>query len=362
MLALLLTSLFYVQAQSSPAPVPPGTMRSDGAYLVGNGVSAPVLMHRTICEMPDLARKLRAQGNVTLSLVVTADGAVRDVRIVKSAGYGMDQQAAECIAKWRFQPGRKDGSPVDVAVQTGYDFGLSPRARLWGAGPLVFAPGSQIHPPVLKSGAMPTSECEPGDETVLLQFTVDPSGDVRDIQPLHGQASTSLPLLSKSIATWKFTPASNETGPIAATGKVLLIKGEDPFRYRAYTSFRDSGSPQPPEPKPIESPATPGSIKTMTLHTKVNLEPDEAGKQLVHTVAPEYPAEAKAAHIQGTVSLVVTIDKDGSVKEVKEISGPRELVPAAIRAVRQWRYNPIFFRGQAQEAETVVDVPFKLPE
>ena len=73
-------------------------------------------------------------------------------------------------------------------------------------------------------------------------------------------------------------------------------------------------------------PSGPGSVVTVTLRPKVNLEPNEAMKYLIDQVPPDYPAEAKAARIQGTVSLSITIDTDGSVKEIKEISGPRELI------------------------------------
>jgi hypothetical protein len=57
---------------------------------------------------------------------------------------------------------------------------------------------------------------------------------------------------------------------------------------------------------------------TMKVPVKINLEPDEAMKQLLDRVSPQYPAEARAAHLQGTVSLLVTIGKDGSVTDVKE--------------------------------------------
>jgi TonB family protein len=343
-------------------PFAPGVLRPDGAYQAGSGVSAPAVMFRTSCETPDLARKLRAQGDVTLSLIVKADGSVHDVRIVKPAGYGIDEKIAECVLKWRFKPGTRDGSPVDVAFQFGYDFRLAPQARLWGAGPLIFAVDSGVTAPVLKSGTIPTAERDTGDEAVLLQFAVNPAGEVGEVQPLDGKDSKSLALLTKSLASWKFKPAANATEPITVTGKVLFIKGEDYFRYQVYKAFRDSGSVHPPESKPVDS-AAPKSIVTIKVPVRITLESDEATKQLVDHVAPEYPAEAKAAHVQGTVSLLVTIAKDGSITDVKEISGPPQLIPAAVAAVKQWRYRPILSRsGQPTEASTVVDIPFKLPE
>lgn len=358
---LILAVAPATHAQLNP-PVLPGTMRPDGAYQVGNGVSPPSPMYRTSCEIPELARKIRAQGEVTLSLVVKADGSVRDVEIVQSAGYGMDERAAECIRKWRFKPGAKDRSPVDVAFRFAFNFGLAPQPRVWGAGPLTFTLDTGVTPPVLKSGSMPTGEREPGDEAVLFDFTVGPSGDVANVQPSDGKESKSISLLAKSLSGWKFTPASNGTSAIAARGKVLFIKGEDYYRYQVSKAFRSSGSTHPSEEKPASAPSAPKSIVTIKVPIRIDLDPAEANKQLIDHVAPEYPAHAKAARLQGTVSLLVTIGKDGLVTDVKEISGPPELVPAAVAAVKQWRYHPILFRGNPQEASTVVDLPFKLPD
>jgi len=354
-----LTPLIFAQTSQ---PVAPDSVRPDGAYQVGNGVSPPSVMFKTTCEIPDLARKVRAQGEVTLSLVVKSDGSVRDVEVVKPAGYGMDQRATECVRKWRFKPGAKDGSPVDVAFRFAYSFGLQPQPRIWGAGPLTFALDSGVTPPMLKTGTMPTTERERGDESVLFEFLVSSTGEVSNIQPLEGKDSKSLSQLSKSLSSWKFSPASSGTMPAAATGKVLFIKGEDYFRYQVSKAFRDSGSVHPVEAKPVDLPNGPRTIVTIKVPIRIDLDPGEAAKQLIDRVPPEYPARARAAHVQGTVSLLVSIGKDGSVTGVKEISGPPELSSAAVAAVKQWRYRPIISRGEPQEASTVVDIPFKLPD
>jgi TonB family protein len=231
-----------------------------------------------------------------------------------------------------------------------------------GAGPVTFATDIGVTPPVLKSGVMPTGERDAGDEVVAFEFTVSPSGDVSDIHPLEGKESKSILLLTKSLASWKFTPASNGTSATAARGKVVFIKGEDYYRYQVSKAFRSSGSIHPAEDKPTNVPGAPKSIVTIKVPIRIDLDAAEAAKQLIDHVEPEYPDQAKTAHIQGTVSLLVTIGKDGSVTDVKEISGPPELVPAAMAAVKQWRYQPILFRGSPQEASTVVDLPFKLPD
>ncbi|MDR0311808.1 MAG: TonB family protein [Acidobacteriota bacterium] len=66
---------------------------------------------------------------------------------------------------------------------------------------------------------------------------------------------------------------------------------------------------------------------------------------VIHRVHPVYPASARAEAISGEVILDVTIDEEGIVTEVVALSGPDELIAAAIDAVRQWRYRPTLVNG-----------------
>jgi len=80
---------------------------------------------------------------------------------------------------------------------------------------------------------------------------------------------------------------------------------------------------------------------------------------LIHQVKPQYPSQARQAHIQGTVVLQAVIGKDGSVQSVKAIRGPSPmLTQAAVEAVKQWKYKPYSLNGEAVEAETEIDVKF----
>jgi TonB family protein len=56
-------------------------------------------------------------------------------------------------------------------------------------------------------------------------------------------------------------------------------------------------------------------------------------------VAPAYPEIAKRMRIQGDVKLSVTVDADGKVTDIKEVSGNRMLSVAAEEAVRQWKFQ-----------------------
>jgi len=70
------------------------------------------------------ARKLKYQGVITLMIVVDKSGHVRNIRIVRPLGMGLDQKAAETVAKWQFTPGSRGGEPADVEMAVQVDFRL----------------------------------------------------------------------------------------------------------------------------------------------------------------------------------------------------------------------------------------------
>ena len=81
---------------------------------------------------------------------------------------------------------------------------------------------------------------------------------------------------------------------------------------------------------------------------------------LVHQVKPVYPPLARAARIQGQVVLQAVIGKDGAIQNLRAVSGHPMLTPAAIEAVKQWRYKPYFLNGEPVEVDTQITVNFTL--
>jgi TonB family protein len=89
---------------------------------------------------------------------------------------------------------------------------------------------------------------------------------------------------------------------------------------------------------------------------------DRAERSLIHRVDPQYPAGARAQHIQGPVVLDIQVLGDGAVGNVAVVSGDPLLTQSAIDAVKQWRYQPESVNGQAIESQTRITVKFTLPE
>jgi TonB family protein len=91
---------------------------------VGGGVTAPRVIYSPDPEFSEEARKAKFQGTVVLFLIVGTDGRAHDVRVIRSLGMGLDEKAIEAIGRWKFEAGRKNGTPVAVQVNVEVSFRL----------------------------------------------------------------------------------------------------------------------------------------------------------------------------------------------------------------------------------------------
>ena len=66
--------------------------------------------------------------------------------------------------------------------------------------------------------------------------------------------------------------------------------------------------------------------------------------------------------VAAEVLLQATIGKDGTVENLRLISGHPMLAPAAIEAVKQWRYKPYYLNDEPIEVETTITVNFALTQ
>jgi TonB family protein len=93
-------------------------------YKPGDGVSAPVVVKQVKPRYTDEAMKAKIQGTVLLECVVDVDGTVGEIKVTRALDPGLDEAAITALRQWQFEPGKKDGQPVRVRVETEMTFSL----------------------------------------------------------------------------------------------------------------------------------------------------------------------------------------------------------------------------------------------
>jgi protein TonB len=111
----------------------------------------------------------------------------------------------------------------------------------------------------------------------------------------------------------------------------------------------------------LSGPAISGSRPAVrSTNGPVRISTGVAEGLLLRGVTPQYPPMARSAHIEGTVVLRAVIAKDGSVQDLRVVSGHPMLASAALQAVRQWQYRPYKLDGQPVDVDTTINVKFTL--
>jgi TonB family protein len=176
-------------ARQTAQPFGKGAYRADEPGLV-----KPKLVKQVSPNYPTVARNASVAGDVELEAVVTADGKVGDVRIVKSLDkrFGLDEEAIRVAKLWLFAPARKDGFPVPVIVTIVVQFRLRSGQIGRAAPPRIGAQGgtftATVEPP------RPLVSGPPDDEFVKGAHRsdapgIDPPVVKKSVQPTYPRVS-----------------------------------------------------------------------------------------------------------------------------------------------------------------------------
>ena len=145
-----------------------------------------------------------------------------------------------------------------------------------------------------------------------------------------------------------------------------------PVSIRARTDSEQDSSPRDgvtvPEPEPSETVpnsrrsaiASPPSVPSVRQQGQQAPTPP----QRVYSPLPEWPAEARQAQLGGRVVVRTTVGTDGRVRaaSIYRSSGVESLDRSAVRAVRNWRFEPGRRFGLAIEMEVGVPINFHVEQ
>jgi protein TonB len=94
--------------------------------------------------------------------------------------------------------------------------------------------------------------------------------------------------------------------------------------------------------------------------SSLRVSAETMGTRILTKVDPVYPEAARRLGTQGLVVLDAVIAPDGSVKNLRPLSGPDVLVQSASAAVGTWKFEPYLSSGKAVQVETTIAVEFRL--
>jgi TonB family protein len=177
--------------------------------------------------------------------------------------------------------------------------------------------------------------------TVVLSAVISTMGDVEELRVVSGPAELQASALN-AVKQWKYRPYLLNGNAVAVTATINVN----------YSLSGDGAPPPPPiEPGASRQPGRPIRVSAGVM----------AG-QAIAQVAPQYPEDAKAAGVQGTVVLHAVISKEGDIENLQVVSGPDQLRPSALDAVKQWKYKSYLLNGEPVEVETTINVNYSLAE
>ncbi len=348
---------------------PQGQPVSAGGRMAG--LAAGSLISRVSPAYPAEARAARVSGTVVLQGVITKQGTIEDLKVI-SGPRMLQQSALQAVKQWSWKPYLSDGLPTDWETRIGISF-IIPGSRS-SAGPSADVDESLTV--VAPAPAMSSSSSGMGSVRNVAYAV--PGVPAESAGP-EGPAQVSSEVMAGNLLSQvapvypPIAKAANISGSvvlraiISKTGNVTALKiisgpqmlsgsAMDAVRQWTYKPYSLNG-----EPTEVETTITVNfnlGAASQPGNGPARVSSGVAAENILTKVTPAYPADAKEAHVSGSVVLHALIGKDGKIEDLKVISGPPSLTVSAIDAVKQWTYKPYLLNGNPAEVETTITVNF----
>jgi TonB family protein len=202
---------------------------------------------------------------------------------------------------------------------------------------------------------------------VVLRIAINREGDVSKADLLSGDQLLAGAAID-AVKQWKYKPYLLDGNPLEVDTEAVVD-----FRLPKIIKLvpSDATAPAPAAVTGVvgDSPGGYGSqvrqggvIGGIISSERVRVSQGVSNGLVVKKVPPHYPEEARKGRIQGTVVMHAIISKAGDIATLELISGHPALAPAAIEAVKQWKYKPYLLNGKPVEVDTQIQVNFTLSE
>jgi TonB family protein len=315
-LGILVTACWLVTS-SLPLAAAPQVVNDGPGVTVDIG--AATLLHRAPVAYPEAARGKGVQGTVMLDATLDGSGNVSDARVL-SGPEELRKAALDSVLQWHFANGSA-GAIRQVIV----GFQLQDGKAGPGQAPARVSAG-------MTGRTVRTIR--------VLGLSDRARTELLSSLPVHEGDTLTADLIARAEQAVRGFDEHLRLGAIPSA------PGETTLQILA----PDYAAPATAAP----ATAAPGAP------SRINIGGAVQQTKLISQPHPTYPPDAKEARIQGVVRLSAIIGKDGAIQKLEVISGHPLLVPSALEAVQQWRYQPTLLNGQPVEVITQIDVNYTL--
>jgi protein TonB len=338
--------LFPLQAPAQSIADPARYAGVDGAGIDLLDAGAP-LMHRVA-----LPRLSNVGGTLVVEASVNSRGEVADARVIS----GPDEHrksALQSVLQWHYSTAA--ALPPTLQIRIKYSALTKPEVQVVGAPPPPPPPPSSVIKEIKFSGTTPEIERQVRDRIAVHE------GD-----PATGEALAQILNHAREVDEhFNMGVSTNAAagGPRESTIRLMLGMSAPRGVISGVPGGVPGGVAGGVQGVVIAgaAPAFPVSVDAQPPQ-RIRVGGNVQASNLVTKVTPAYPALAKQARVQGTVSYMATINRDGTIQNLELISGHPLLAEAATEAVKQWVYKPTLLNGNPVEVVTQIDVNFTLSQ
>ena len=215
-----------------------GAAAQPPVFRPGPDVTAPFVVAKAKPGYSEEASIAKLEGSVLLSVVVGADGQLRDIHVARALGLGLDEKAIENVRAWQFKPGTRAGNPV--AVEVNLEVFFRPERTLWDWHLVraAFRPTTELamRPILIRAKFPPTVDVEE-NASVTIAFDVSAKGEPVNVRAVRSSdAKWETELLTAVSGGWRFRPGMVNGKPVTVPAWFEFVRG--------------SHSPIPPVPIP----------------------------------------------------------------------------------------------------------------
>ena len=103
-------------------------LSTDEGAAANRDLREPAPYRRLRPAYTDAASRAEAEATVDALVEIGADGEVGGVRVVRWAGFGLDEEVVATVRRMHFRPAQREGEPVPVRVLLRYNFRKPPKS------------------------------------------------------------------------------------------------------------------------------------------------------------------------------------------------------------------------------------------